>query len=93
MHVSPARRNAPSFSILQAAIRRGGSFAATGSQTGVFGNDTNAKFTYAFSGDFEGTDAAGAPLAVGTFREDIVYNDGTATKPCSSNNVAWTATR
>jgi hypothetical protein len=85
--------NVPSFSILRGAIKPDGSFAAKGSQTGVFGTDTNAKFTYAFTGDFEGTDATGAALAVGTFREDIGYNNGTATVPCSSNNVAWTATR
>ena len=85
--------NVPSFSILQAAIKPDGSFAAKGSQTGAFQNDTNAKFTYAFTGYFEGKNATGAALAVGTFRENIVYNNGTANVPCSSNNVAWTATR
>ena len=85
--------NVPSFSILQAAIRSDGSFAATGSQTGVFGTYANAKFTYAFTGYFEGMNAAGAAIAVGTFREDIAYNNGTADETCSSNDVDWTATR
>ena len=77
--------------ILKAAIKSDGSFTAKGSQDGAFAG-TNAKFTYSFTGYFEGATPAGPLTAAGTFREDIGFTSGT-TETCTSDDQSWTATR
>jgi hypothetical protein len=80
--------------IPKAAIRPGGSFNVTASQTGVVaalaGN--SAKFIYTFAGHFEGPTPTGAATVAGKWREDVVLAGG-ATKLCTSDDQFWTATR
>ena len=79
------------FGILKTGINRDGSFTAKTSQDGVFAG-TKAKFTYTFTGYFQGVNASGAATAAGMFREDIVFTDSTV-RTCTSNDQSWTATR
>jgi hypothetical protein len=79
------------FKILNATIKRNRSFTATASQNGVV-NGENAKLTYSVTGYFQGRDAAGAAIAEGVYREDIVFTD-TPARRCTSNTQSWTATR
>jgi hypothetical protein len=74
------------------AITPNASFTATGTQSGVFDN-ANAKFTYSLAGHFEGATPAGPVTVAGTLREDIVFAASGATETCSSDDLAWTATR
>jgi hypothetical protein len=76
--------------IEQVTIRPDRSFTATASQDGV-SSGARARFTYVVSGTFEGYDRAGAPIAAGVYREDIVYADGART--CTSNDQTWTTAR
>jgi hypothetical protein len=68
-----------------------GSFSATATQDGLFRTNA-AKFTYSFSGNFEGQTPAGAATVAGVWREDIDV-PGTPTKSCSSNVQSFTVTR
>ena len=77
--------------ILKTTIGPDGSFTATTSQNGVFAGK-NAKFTYFFTGHFQGVTAAGVATASGVYRQDIVFTD-TTTRTCTSNNQTWTVTR
>ena len=70
--VVAARRSNPW--IEQVTIRPDRSFTATASQDGV-SSGAKAKFTYVVIGNFEGYNGAGAPIAAGVYREDIVYAD------------------
>jgi len=74
------------FNIPSIAVKPDGSFSATGSQDGVHSNAA-AHFTYTFAGQFHG-----AATASGTWREDVTYNNGSATS-CTSNSVSWTLSR
>ena len=76
--------------IEQVTIKPDRSFTATASQDGV-SSGARARFTYVVSGTFEGFDRAGAPIAAGVHREDMVYADGTRT--CTSNDQTWTTAR
>jgi hypothetical protein len=76
------------FHIAGAPIRANGSFAAQGTQTGVE-NGLAVTFTYIFTGNFEGRNAAGQPRAAGLLREDAVVAGG---QRCSSNTQTWSAT-
>ena len=77
--------------VLKTRSRPDGSFTATTSQNGVFAGK-NAKFTYFFTGHFQGVTAAGVATASGVYRQDIVFTD-TTTRTCTSNNQTWTVTR
>jgi hypothetical protein len=77
--------------IAHAVINPDGSFAATGSQTGVFGG-ANATFNYSFTGNYEGLSASGVPQAYGSLREDITYSANGASYTCTTNNLTWSAT-
>jgi hypothetical protein len=91
---TPAATGAPALDhlgILTGTVTRKGSFAAKGSQKGVFGGFP-ATFTYRFSGRLSPAGAAGRATAAGSFREDIVYTD-TATHHCTSNDQSWTASK
>ena len=77
--------------ILKTSIWPDGSFTATTSQNGVFAGK-NAKFTYFFTGHFQGVTSAGVATASGVYRQDIVFTD-TTTRTCTSNNQTWTVTR
>ena len=66
-------------------INPDGSFSATTTQTGLAFN-VPAQFTYAFSGHFAGTDAAGQ------VREDVTSADGTSFT-CTTNLQTWSAER
>jgi hypothetical protein len=77
--------------VLKTAINADGSFTAKTTQDGVFAGK-NAKFTYFFTGHFQGVTAAGVATASGVYRQDIVFTDAT-TRTCTSNNQTWTATR
>ena len=72
------------------AIRPDRSFTATTTQDGVSGG-AKAKYTYFVTGYFEGFDRAGAPVAAGVFRVDMVHADGT--RSCTTNDQTWTAAR
>jgi hypothetical protein len=85
-----ANTNQP-FTIPTAAIKAGGSFSATETQTGVYAGD-RATFSYTFRGNFHSVAPSGAERAAGTFRETLTY-DGSAATTCTSNNQLWTATR
>ena len=76
---------------MRVAIKPDGSFTAKASQDGVFAG-SKAKFTYSFTGYFQGVSAAGAATASGVFREDIVFTDSTI-RTCTSNDQTWQATR
>ena len=78
--------------IAHAVINPDGSFAATGSQTGVFGGQ-NATFKYSFTGNYEGFSTSGVPQAFGSLREDISYSANGATYTCTTNNQTWSALR
>jgi hypothetical protein len=73
------------FNVPSITVAPNGSFTATGSQDGIH-SGTAAHFTYSFAGQFHGSTASG------TYREDVTYNDGTATS-CTTNSQSWTATR
>jgi hypothetical protein len=78
--------------IAHAVIHPDGSFAATGSQTGVFGGQS-ATFKYSFTGNYEGFSTSGVPQAFGSLREDISYSANGATYSCTTNNQTWSALR
>src|SRR5207247_7669240 len=62
---TPAARGAPATDqivIAQAVIGRDGSFAGSGSQSGVFAG-APATFSYSFAGNFKGQDRSGATIA------------------------------
>jgi hypothetical protein len=91
----PAASGAPSSDqivIAQAAIKPDGSFAGKASQNGVFAG-SHAKFTYSFTGNFQGLNSSGGATVAGVFREDIVFTDSAGTHTCTSNNQVWTAIR
>jgi hypothetical protein len=71
-------------------IAAGGSFTATATQTGVIDN-SQATFTYTFSGNFHGTTTSGQARAAGQLREDITFNNGTAYS-CTTGPQTWSAT-
>ncbi len=77
--------------IADIAIAADGSFTATTTQDGVFAAAA-AHFTYTFSGHYHGTTTAGAPVLAGQFREDVIYNDGTA-YTCTSDDQTWSVVR
>src|SRR5206468_1026878 len=62
-----------------------GSFSGSASQDGVFAN-TNAHFTYTFSGHTT------VPGFAGQLRENITYDNGTPYS-CSTDIQTWSATR
>ena len=72
-------------------VQPDGSFAATGSQQGVFDN-AKAKFTYSFAGYFEGATPSGPETVAGTLREDVVFPLNGTTEMCTSNVQPWAAT-
>ena len=78
--------------IAHAVINPDGSFAATGSQTGVFGGQ-NATFKYSFTGNYEGFSTSGVPQAFGSLREDISYSANGTSYTCTTNNQTWSALR
>ena len=78
-------------SILQTAITANGWFTATGTDEGVIDN-ANAKFTYVFTGYFEGATPAGPVTVAGTYREDIAFEASGANETCTSNEQSWSAT-
>jgi hypothetical protein len=51
-----------------------------------------AKFTYSFTGYFQGVNSRGEATASGIFREDIVFTDS-APHLCTSNQQSWTTNR
>jgi lipoprotein signal peptidase len=73
------------------SIAADGSFAGTGSETGVIDNAT-AQFTYTFAGHVHGTASDGTERLAGQLREDITFNNGSAFS-CTSNIQTWSATR
>jgi hypothetical protein len=77
--------------ILETPIEPNGSFAATATQEGVFGN-TSAKFTYSFTGFVEGATPAGPVTLAGILREDVVFATSGTTERCTSNDQSWTVT-
>ncbi len=79
------------FTILKTTIKRGRSFTAKTSQSGVV-NGAKAKLTYFVTGRFQGRSATGAATATGVFREDIVFTD-TPGRKCTSNDQPWTVSR
>ena len=79
------------FLISTATVNRDGSFNANGSQVGVFAG-AKARFTYSFTGYFQGMNSRGEATASGIFREDIVFTDS-APHVCTSNEQSWTANR
>ncbi len=76
-------------SILDTPINPNGSFAAEGTQQGVF-DGSNAKFTYYFAGHVEGATPSGTLTMAGTLREDIVFPANGTTESCTSNQQSWT---
>jgi hypothetical protein len=92
----PPLSGAPSLDhlgIARGTVRADGSFTATGSQSGVFAG-LPARFTYSFTGSFQGLNTAGRATAAGSFREDIAFADGGGTRhTCTSNDQFWSATR
>lgn len=78
--------------IAQTPIRPDGSFAGKSSQSGVFAK-AQAKFTYTFTGNFQGQDSSGNTTVAGQLREDIVFTDSAGTHVCTSNGQSWTAIR
>jgi hypothetical protein len=91
---TPAASSAPQADFLviaKATIRPDGSFAAKGSQSGVFAGFP-ATFTYSFAGRFAAA-ADGKPAsAAGSYREDIVFRDNVSHR-CTSNDQSWTAVK
>jgi hypothetical protein len=91
---APAATGAPSSDTLviaRAAIRPDGSFAATGTQSGVFAG-ARATFTYSFAGRFTAATATQPAGATGSFREDVVFTDNVEHR-CTSNAVSWSAAK
>ncbi len=78
------------FWIPEATVKANGSFAATGSQTGVWAG-YKASFSYSFMGNLEAATAKGPARGTGSLRENITYNNGT-TYQCTTNNQTWSAT-
>jgi Divergent InlB B-repeat domain len=83
--------NSSQFVIPSVTVQPNGSFAATGSQEGVFDN-AKAKFTYSFAGYFEGATPSGPETVAGTLREDVVFPLNGTTETCTSNVQPWVAT-
>jgi hypothetical protein len=79
------------FVIPSVTVQPDGSFAATGSQQGVFDN-AKAKFTFSFAGYFEGATPSGPETVAGTLREDVVFPLNGTTEMCTSNVQPWAAT-
>jgi hypothetical protein len=73
-------------------IKADGSFAGTATEDGVLGT-FKAKFTYSFSGRFQGLDANGKSSVAGSLREDITFTDAVTAYSCTSNSRSWTASR
>jgi hypothetical protein len=88
---TPARGLGDRLRFLEIPINGDGSFSATATQDGLIGG-ASAKFTYTVAGYFEGMTPFGAATVEGTWREDIVFADGSS-RTCTSNNQSWTATR
>jgi hypothetical protein len=82
--------NSSQFVIPSVTVQPDGSFAATGSQQGVFDN-AKAKFTYSFAGYFEGATPSGPETVAGTLREDVVFPLNGTTEMCTSNVQPWAA--
>ena len=78
------------FVIPTVTVQPNGSFAATGSQEGVFDN-AKAKFTYSFAGYFEGATPSGPDTVAGTLREDVVFPTNGTTELCTTNVQPWMA--
>jgi hypothetical protein len=90
---TPAGKSVPTSDqivIAQAAIKPDGTFAATAMQSGVFAG-APAKFTFTFTGAFQGPSSNGATTAAGLLREDIVFSDSGGTHTCTSNTQPWIA--
>jgi hypothetical protein len=68
-----------------------GSFAASRELEKTF-EDQHAKVKYEFSGHVQGATSNGVARIVGSYREELVYTNG-STYECSSNGWYWTATR
>jgi hypothetical protein len=84
---------APSSIVIpQVAVRPDGSFAVAVSSQAPYDN-TTAKFTYSFAGNFEGATPAGAETVTGSLREDIAFTANGAAETCTSNVRPWTAVR
>jgi len=78
--------------ISKAAIKPNGSFTATASHSGVWSGGYEATFTYNFDGKFAAGTAKGSGGAAGSYRENVVYNNGSHYS-CTSNNQTWTAAK
>jgi hypothetical protein len=80
------------FAVPKAAIKPDGSFRATVSQHGAFGN-APATITYTLAGNLQGAGADGVMTAAESLREDVVFTGAPAHGTCSSGVVPWTASR
>ncbi|MGH2938118.1 MAG: hypothetical protein ACRDPE_08360 [Solirubrobacterales bacterium] len=82
----------PSSSIAIADIPIEGqtTFHTVQQESGLLGGKP-VKFTVTFNGHFQGLDGNGHQRAAGTYREDVVYEDGSGTE-CTTGTVAWPAT-
>jgi hypothetical protein len=66
-----------------------GSFSATVTPAAAPGDPV---YTYTFRGHLHATGADGKARAAGSWREDIVFDDGAGgTIPCTSNDQSWSA--
>jgi hypothetical protein len=90
---TPLARSAPGADqivIAQTAIAADGSFSGKATRDGVFAG-APAKFTYSFTGSFQGQDRSGRPTAGGLYREDVAFSDSTGAHRCTSNDQPWLA--
>jgi hypothetical protein len=65
-------------------------FHTTQQESGILSGKA-VKITVTFKGHFQGLDGSGRQRAAGTYREDVVFEDGSGTE-CTTGTVAWPAT-
>ena len=82
----------PSSSIAIADIPIEGqtTFHTTQQESGILSGKA-VKITVTFKGHFQGLDSSGRQRAAGTYRGDVVFEDGSGTE-CTTGTVAWPAT-
>jgi hypothetical protein len=78
-----------SFAIADIPIEGQSTFRKTQVETGLY-SGVPVKFSVTFNGHFHGYEGNGTQRAAGTYREDIVFEDGSG-KECTTGTVWWSA--